>query len=236
MMGIGDIISLSREQAVRACAYELEPYSPYNADEFKHWAKRIPITNLGDYRPDGWKLIDYVDVDKTGFGKSWEPALTIPAFIEWASEKFAADDQAGFAIIEESQFQLVVGYFTTNDEINPTEEATSARGISCSDLEIDYCPNCDWPFEADSDKVYCNNCGCRMDGPVYNDGDRVTVAEPGYGDDWPAGVIWTVVGDFYADDGTATLATPDGEEWEFEPEYIKSLYNPADDPNQLVLL
>ena len=60
---------------------------------------------IGDYRPRGYKLVDTLFVDSTGFGDQYEPALTLYAFGRTIEANFA------YAIIEAGQFQVYVGKF-----------------------------------------------------------------------------------------------------------------------------
>lgn len=65
---------------------------------------RVP--NFGTYRPKGWTMrSDTLFVDKSGWGDSSEPALTIRAFFE------QMETGVGYAMIEEGEFQCVVGVF-----------------------------------------------------------------------------------------------------------------------------
>ena len=234
-MSLQAIADLARELAIRAADQEIEPYSPASASEFDNWDRRIPIPNIGDYRPDGWRLIDYVTVDKTGFGQSWEPALTIPAFIKWAAEKWQADNQAGFAIIEEGQFQLVVGYFTTDDEIEA--ETDDSNGIKAEDLNIEHCPECGFPYDGDDEDIKeCPDCHTKLVDPLFYDGEKVTIPEPGAMDDWPAGETWVVEGDYYKEKTYLTLKDSQGDEWDIEWHLVSKVYHPENDPAQPCLM
>ena len=101
MMSLESIKRLSCEAGERAAEMNREPLIAFcDKDEavFK-------CPNLGDYVPDGWKLIDRLFVDNSGFGAQNEPALTAEQFIEKVKEGL------GYAIIEEGQFQLYIGVF-----------------------------------------------------------------------------------------------------------------------------
>ena len=63
------------------------------------------IPNFGDYRPNGYELVDKHFVDSSGFGRIGEAALTIDQFQGLIKKNF------GYAIIEEGQFQLYIGEF-----------------------------------------------------------------------------------------------------------------------------
>ncbi len=66
------------------------------------------MPNIGDYRPRGWKLVEHRLVDKTGLGLEYEPALTVPGLMRWVRSMGPGN---GYAIIEEGQFQVVLGRF-----------------------------------------------------------------------------------------------------------------------------
>lgn len=61
--------------------------------------------NFGDYRPKGWKLVETLFVDSSGWGGDDEPALSISSFIDKVRDGF------GYAVIEQGQFQVCVGVF-----------------------------------------------------------------------------------------------------------------------------
>lgn len=66
------------------------------------------IPNIGTYRPKGWRLVEELFVDKSGFGAEWEPAMTLRQFIQAVRK---AGPGNGYAIIEEGEFQVYVGHF-----------------------------------------------------------------------------------------------------------------------------
>lgn len=100
-MSLRAIEQLSREAGERAANEEREPLIAFvDKDETV-----VKCPNLGDYVPDGWKLIDQLFVDKTGMGTVGEPALSIDQFIAKVKSGL------GYAIIEEGEFQLYIGVF-----------------------------------------------------------------------------------------------------------------------------
>jgi hypothetical protein len=109
MMSISAILSLREEAAQRARRRQDQPRVFFDAQDVETHFSRVP--NLGDYRPKGWKLVEHRLVDKTGWDPedAGGPALSLNAFKRWLSEHVA--DESGFAIIEEGQFQVVVGRF-----------------------------------------------------------------------------------------------------------------------------
>lgn len=101
MMNLESIEQLSREAGERAAIEEREPLVAFtDKDEAV-----VKCPNLGDYVPNGWKLIDRLFVDKSGFGGESKPALTVQQFIDKVKSGL------GYAIVEEGQFQLYIGVF-----------------------------------------------------------------------------------------------------------------------------
>lgn len=99
MMSLEYIEQLSREAGERAAKEKREPLVAFvDKDEAV-----VKCPNLGDYVPDGWKLIDRLFVDM-GFGTD-DRCLTVGQFIAKVKSGF------GYAIIEEGQFQLYIGVF-----------------------------------------------------------------------------------------------------------------------------
>lgn len=102
-MDLQTIARLSREQGMRASKKHKKPYL-FEEEDRKHFPP-FPFSNIGDYRPIGWELVNQYFVDKSGFGSDDEPALTIERLIK----KLKAG--MGYAIIEEGEFQLYIGEF-----------------------------------------------------------------------------------------------------------------------------
>ena len=63
------------------------------------------IPDIGDNRPDGWKLKEELFVDSSGFGELGDSALTIGEFHSKVKAGF------GYATIDSGQFQVFVGVF-----------------------------------------------------------------------------------------------------------------------------
>ena len=101
MMSLRQIERLSAEAGQRAAKLKRVPLVAFcDKDEAV-----VKCPNLGTYCPDGWKEIDRLFVDKTGFGSDSEPALTLEQFIDKVKEGY------GYAIVEEGQLQLYIGVF-----------------------------------------------------------------------------------------------------------------------------
>lgn len=73
--------------------------------KYNHDTEIFKCPNIGDSKPIGFKEIDRLFVDNSGFGASNEPALT--------TEQFLAKVKAGlyYAIVAEGQFQIYIGVF-----------------------------------------------------------------------------------------------------------------------------
>jgi hypothetical protein len=100
MMDLATIRDLSEKAAKKA---KREKKQPYIAKEGDNSDARIP--NFGDYRPKGWGLVGEYFVDKSGFGRGDEPALSISRFLRKLKAGY------GYAVIEEGQFQVWVAEF-----------------------------------------------------------------------------------------------------------------------------
>ena len=108
MMGLATIRQFQREAARKARRNKAVPViveAEDIADAQAGNTAAIHIPNLGDHRPKGYKLVDTLFVDKTGFGSEREPALTINGMFRRMKAGYA------YAMIEEGQFQCYVGEF-----------------------------------------------------------------------------------------------------------------------------
>jgi len=99
--------------------YSIEVIKKMNKDAAKKAKGKLPYIakcdgdkdaycycpNFGDYRPKGWKLVETLFVDSSGFGSDNEPALTANQFIERTKKGL------GYAIVGEGQSQVCVGVF-----------------------------------------------------------------------------------------------------------------------------
>lgn len=109
MMSIETIRAMSRKAAARAAKLRQVPLmveSEDLADLEKHMTKNIPY--IGDYRPRGYKMVERLFVDSSGFGAEYEPAMTQSAFFEKVRTLGAGH---AYAVIEAGQFQVYVGVF-----------------------------------------------------------------------------------------------------------------------------
>jgi hypothetical protein len=103
MMDLQTISRLSREQARKAARLHKKPY--LFEEEDRGSFPPFPFPNIGNYVPRGWELGETYFVDKFGFPEYDGRALTH----KMLAEKLKAG--YGYAIIEEGEFQLVVGEF-----------------------------------------------------------------------------------------------------------------------------
>lgn len=112
MLSTAQIVAESARAARVAARKHLTPYVPWDASEIDGF-NRFPFPFLGDYRPKGWELQEYVTADATGLGYESEPALTVRGLRAWCKAQIAAHPgrSVGFAITEAGEFQVVVASF-----------------------------------------------------------------------------------------------------------------------------
>lgn len=120
MMSEAQIVALADRMAKMARKERRVPWVPFNVDEvrrlpggpdYKHGMRGYPFPNFGSYRPRGWKMRGTLFCDKTGMGREDEPALTIHQLNCRLEQDTAACLGYGYAIVEEGEFQIVVGVF-----------------------------------------------------------------------------------------------------------------------------
>lgn len=109
MYDLNTIHSMNEETGETAKEYGLTPMFFSDRKDFEENVCHIP--NLGDYRPEGYKLEKTFFVDSSGFGAPYEPALTFDQFLDegWLSPEY------GYAIVAEGQFQVYIGAFKKLD-------------------------------------------------------------------------------------------------------------------------
>jgi hypothetical protein len=109
MMSIEVLIAVNNEIAQEAARRGLVPYVPYSADEVK---SPFTFPNIGTLKPRGWQKTGQTwFVDKTGHGETWELALTWAQFWRQLAGYILRHPTHGFAVVEEGEFQCVVGSF-----------------------------------------------------------------------------------------------------------------------------
>ena len=129
MMSPQTIRAMSRAAGRRSRENHVEPLVVRDEDRgvLDEHLRKIP--NLGDRCPRGWKRVPahtlcssdaglvpfggkearhFIEVDASGWGSPGELALTFGQLCQWVSE---APGENAYAIVEEGQFQIVVGVF-----------------------------------------------------------------------------------------------------------------------------
>lgn len=109
MLSSEQIVSMAEDQGKKAKRLGQKPYILKHLKVDK--LQSFPFPNIGDYRPAGWELVTYKTCDKTGWGDKDEPALTVRGLIAWIKDCQKSDTNFAMAIIEEGEFQVVIGLF-----------------------------------------------------------------------------------------------------------------------------
>ena len=106
------IADLNAEIAARAAQLGLIPFVPWSLDEVVSKGTQFLslIPNIGSLDPEGWELVDTVQVDKTGLDRTG-PALTAEKTVAWIETQVKENAKRGFAWVEEGQFQIWLGVF-----------------------------------------------------------------------------------------------------------------------------
>lgn len=101
------IQDLIDEQTKNARRLKLEPATVQAAlDSYETTGRLKVVPFLGEYSPKGWEATETTFfVDISGFGREYEPALTISQFLNTLETLNPAD---GLGIVEQGQFQVVV--------------------------------------------------------------------------------------------------------------------------------
>lgn len=112
MFSLATIHALSAEAAAKAAQKRKQPFVVDQRDfaqGFNNWpqyGRRYPFCkfpNLGTYVPEGWKLDSYFQMDKSGHDDGFSLG------IDHGRAKLVVGH--GYAIIEEGEFQVVIGDF-----------------------------------------------------------------------------------------------------------------------------
>jgi len=111
MMDPRTIRDLSDQAARKARREGREPYGFFDASDVDRSARRIPF--LGSYVPRGYRLVETLFVDSSGFGAPGEPAMTFPAFLDRVRRDVREGNAYSYAIVESGQFQVYVGVYKT---------------------------------------------------------------------------------------------------------------------------
>ncbi len=121
MLSLSTIAALARQQGRRAARAKWLPLVVEAEDMpddacLSAYLRHTP--NIGAYRPKGWRLVERLFLDKTGYGAEDEPALTFGQFLR---EVRRAGPGSGYAIIEEGEFQASIGRFVPAQQ-DPVQE------------------------------------------------------------------------------------------------------------------
>jgi len=112
MFSLQTINAMADRAAVKARRNKRAPYvAKCDGDDgvFK-------MPNFGTYRNPRWELIQEFFVDSSGFGSDYEPALTVKRFLS------KVRTGQGYAVIEQGQFQVVIGEFKKSAVKNKTKK------------------------------------------------------------------------------------------------------------------
>lgn len=101
---------MNRLAAREASAQRQEPYVPYDAEEVKDM-RCLPFPFLATYKPKGWKKVEELFCDASGFGSENEPALTVRALKTKMLEYLDKPGTYGYGILEYGQFQAYVDIY-----------------------------------------------------------------------------------------------------------------------------
>lgn len=112
MMTGTQIREIAEDRGKVAKRLRLEPFAPESEDDIEFVWNSRGFPNLGAYVPKGWTLgpdeDDFLLVDKTGLDDSgW--ALTQRQLRHFITTNLGQG--WGYAVVEEGQFQVVVGVF-----------------------------------------------------------------------------------------------------------------------------
>ena len=126
MMSQSVIKDLSDQQAKKARKAAAKPYvATCDGDR-----EVTGMPNFGSYRPDQWEMVDTLFVDSSGYGAENEPALTLNRFLA------AVKKGSGYAIVEEGQFQCVIGVFKKLDnKADQKNWDNASKGITLGEFE-----------------------------------------------------------------------------------------------------
>lgn len=124
MMSIQYIRQLSDDAARKAAKLHKLPYAIFDLNEIDIVEKSgdpFPFPFLGTYVPPGYRKVEELFCDSSGFGSEDEPAMTKRALLARLREDVGAKGNPYFyAIIEVGQFQCYLGVFEkTGDTVRP---------------------------------------------------------------------------------------------------------------------
>ncbi len=110
MMSPESIRNMSDDAARSAARTKKIPYVVFDSAEIDRMPP-FPFPFLGSYVPKGWKLVESLFCDSSGFGTDHEPAMSIRQLQVKLREHIASTKAYGYAITEVGQFQCYVGVY-----------------------------------------------------------------------------------------------------------------------------
>jgi hypothetical protein len=127
MMSPGTIRAMSDDAARKAAKAKKRPYVPFNEEEIENYPP-FPFPFIGTYEPEGWRKVEELFCDSSGFGAEWEPALTIGQLIEKMKGWEREGKSYGYAVTEAGQFQIRLGVF---EQVQAEKRPRKSRCRSC---------------------------------------------------------------------------------------------------------
>jgi hypothetical protein len=109
MMDPSTIKALADDAARKARREGREPYGFFDLEDVDTSVRDLPF--LGSYVPRGYKLVEELFVDASGFGSEGEPAMTFGRFCERVRDHVRDGNAYSYAIREAGQFQVYVGVY-----------------------------------------------------------------------------------------------------------------------------
>jgi len=103
MMGLSTIRAIQDESRKRAKRNKTEPYEVWPGDK-ENWPP-FPFPSIGNYNHPRWELVKTYFVDSSGFGEDDDGAMSTRQIIAAIKVGYA------YAIVEQGQFQLVLGEY-----------------------------------------------------------------------------------------------------------------------------
>lgn len=119
MWGLGTIKKMNNDAGILARGKQLKPFLLHSEDQLKDMPP-FPFPNFGDEAKvldEQYEKVDSLFVDKSGFGSSNEPALTLTQLVQELQELLDKHGSLYLAIEEEGQFQLYVGVWREHDKV-----------------------------------------------------------------------------------------------------------------------
>lgn len=104
------IVEMNRKAAREAAQAHKEPYVPFDGLEIEN-LNNFPFPFVGSYRPKGWRLVERLFCDTTGYGADLEPSLTFEQLKTKMLEYLNKPGTYGYTVLECGPFQCYVGVY-----------------------------------------------------------------------------------------------------------------------------